>query len=70
MIAKLYRWLYTRIGRKPWTEIVQDEQRSVPILFMLIFLGLGILIIRWGGKNWWQLLLALLVGILAGHIFW
>ena len=42
-LGKLYEKLWRKIGGRPWTEIVRDEQKQSPLLFLLIFLGLGIL---------------------------
>uniref|UniRef100_A0A6M3M9Q7 Uncharacterized protein n=1 Tax=viral metagenome TaxID=1070528 RepID=A0A6M3M9Q7_9ZZZZ len=70
MLAKLYQWIYTRVGGQPWTHIVRDEQKSQPLIFLLIFLGLGIILAKFAGKNWWQLLIALLFGVVIGHLWW
>ena len=70
MLERLYRQLWTRIGGRPWTHIVRDEQKATPLLFMLIFLGLGILAVKLSGRYWWQLMLGFLVGILVGHFWW
>ncbi|MBI4236462.1 MAG: hypothetical protein HY688_03795 [Chloroflexi bacterium] len=70
MLEKLYEKLWRRIGGRPWTHIVRDEQRKDPLLFLLIFLGLGILLVKIAGKHWWQVLLGFLLGILAGHFWW
>ena len=67
---KLYIRLYSVVGGKPWTEIVREDQRRSPLLYMLIFLGVGILVSKLAGKYWWQLLLGLLIGVIIGHIFW
>jgi len=45
LLEKLYALLYLRVGGKPWTEIVREDQRRSPLLYMLIFLGL------WEGQN-------------------
>lgn len=70
LLEKLYKKLWSQVGGKPWTELIREDQKRAPLLFMLIFLGLGILVTRFTGKYWWQLLLALLVGIIIGHVFW
>jgi len=69
-LEKLYQKLYTKIGGRPWTHIVQDETKRAPLLFMLIFLGLGILVAKLAGKYWWQILVGFLLGILCGHFWW
>jgi len=70
LLEKLYALLYLQVGGKPWTEIVREDQRRSPLLYMLIFLGLGILVSKLAGKCWWLLLLGLLVGVVIGHLFW
>lgn len=70
MLAKIYEWIYTRIGGRPWTELVREDQKRTPLLYMLIFLGLGILVSKLVGKYWWQILLGFLLGILVGHFWW
>ncbi|MBA7694823.1 hypothetical protein ES703_103436 [subsurface metagenome] len=70
MLAKIYEWIYTRVGGRPWTHIIRDEQKGAPLLFMLIFLGLGILVSKLAGKYWWQILLGFILGILVGHFWW
>lgn len=67
---RLYEKLWHQVGGKPWTELVREDQRRTPLLYMLIFLGLGILVSKLAGKYWWQLLLGLLIGVLIGHLFW
>jgi predicted MFS family arabinose efflux permease len=70
VLARIYEWIYTRIGGRPWTEIVREEQKRAPLLFLLIFLGLGILVAKLAGKYWWQILIGFILGILCGHFWW
>ena len=70
LLEKLYALLYLQVGGKPWTEIVREDQRRSPLLYMLIFLGLGILISKLVGRYWWQLLIGFILGIIIGHFFW
>jgi uncharacterized membrane protein YjjP (DUF1212 family) len=58
------------VGGKPWTEIVREDQRNSPLMYLLIFLALGILVAKLAGKNWWQMLVGFLLGILCGHFWW
>ena len=66
LLEKLYRLLWSRVGGRPWTDIVRDDQKKSP----LIFLGLGILTGKTAGKYWWQILIGFLVGIFCGHFWW
>lgn len=70
IIGKLYEKLWRKVGGKPWTEIVREDQKASPLMYLLIFLGLGILVARLAGKNWWQILVGFLLGILCGHFWW
>jgi len=70
LLEKLYKELWWEVGGKPWTKLVREDQKRTPLLYMLIFLGLGILVSKLAGKYWWQLLLGFLLGIIVGHIFW
>jgi len=70
LLGKLYKKLWGKVGGKPWTEIVRQDQRRTPLLYMLIFLGLGILVSKLAGRYWWQILLGFLLGIIVGHVFW
>ena len=69
-LEKLYEKLWSRVGGKPWTEIVREDQKRSPLLYLLIFLGVGILVARLAGKNWWLVLVGFLGGILCGHFWW
>ena len=69
IIEKLYEKLYKKVGGEPWTYKIRKEQQAEPLVFMLVFLAIGIAI-KYTGKNWWQLVIALLFGILIGHLFW
>ena len=70
LIGKLYEKLWHRVGGKPWTEIVREDQKNSPLIYLLIFLGLGILVARLVGKSWWQIMVGFLLGILCGHFWW
>ena len=69
-LGRLYEDLWRRVGGKPWTEIIRDDQKKSPLVFMLVFLGLGMLLIKLGGKYWWQILIGFVLGILCGHFWW
>ena len=69
-IGKLYEKLWRKVGGKPWTDIVREDQKNSPLTYLLIFLGLGILLYKVAGKSWWQIMVGFLLGILAGHFWW
>ncbi len=70
LFEKLYEKLWCQVGGKPWTEIVREDQRRSPLLYMLIFLGLGIIVSRLAGKYWWQILMGFILGVVCGHFWW
>jgi len=70
IIGKLYEKLWRKVGGKPWTEIIREDQKASPLVYLFIFLGLGILVARLAGKNWWQILVGFLIGIICGHFWW
>ena len=69
-LEKIYQRLWSQVGGRPWTEIVRDDQRRTPLLYMLVFLALGILVGKLAARYWWQILLGFLVGVLCGHFWW
>ena len=69
-LGKLYEKLWRKVGGKPWTEIIREDQKKSPLTFLLVFLGLGILVGKLAGKCWWQILLGFLLGVLCGHFWW
>ena len=70
ILAKLYEKIWRKVGGRPWTEIVRDNQRQSPLVFMLIFAGLGIMTAKLMGRYWWQILIGFLLGVLGGHFCW
>ncbi len=69
-LGKLYEKLWRRVGGRPWTEIIRDEQSKSPLIFMLIFLAFGILLGKLAAKYRWQILLGFMLGVLCGHFWW
>ena len=70
LLENLYEKLWRRVGGRPWTEIVRDEERQSPLIFMLIFLGFGILLGKLAARYWWQILIGFLLGVICGHFWW
>jgi len=44
MIEKLYKALWSRIGGRPWAQIIRDSQKKHPLWWLLLFSTLGILL--------------------------
>jgi len=67
----LYRWLWTRIGGRPWTYIIRDAWHKAEFFWIVGLVSLGV----WLGHNydWKSVLSGWLIfsaGYLAGHFFW
>ncbi|GAJ06466.1 unnamed protein product, partial [marine sediment metagenome] len=50
LLYLLYRALWSRIGRRPWTYIIRDSYHSKPLLWLALATGIGILLghLFWG----------------------
>ena len=69
-LGKLHEKIWRKVGGRQWTEIIRDDQKQASLLFLLIFLGLGILAGKLAGKYWWQILIGFFLGVLCGHFWW
>jgi len=49
-MINLYKWLWTRIGGRPWTYIIRDSYHNHPLWWLLGLIGSGILLghLFWG----------------------
>jgi hypothetical protein len=45
----MYKWFWSKIGKRPWTYIMRDSYHKRPIPWLLGALGLGVL----GGHLFW-----------------
>jgi predicted MFS family arabinose efflux permease len=69
-LEKIYEKLWSHVGGRHWTEIIRDDQRRTPLLYMLVFLAFGILVGKLAARYWWQIMLGFLLGVLCGHFWW
>jgi hypothetical protein len=51
IFQKAYKWLWSRIGGRPWTFIIRDSCRNHPLPWLLGTLGLGIIL----GHIFWNI---------------
>ena len=70
-MGDLYRWLWSRIGGRPFTYILRDLWVDFEYLWIIGFTCLGV----WLGHNYgWLLVLERLAwltgGFILGHLFW
>lgn len=66
-----YRFLWKRIGGRPWTYIIRDSWDNAEFFWIVGLVSLGI----WLGHSfgWWVVFIGWLIfstGYLGGHLFW
>jgi len=69
-LEKAYEWLWSRIGGEKWTSIIRRGQKNYPLLFMLVFFGAGILLVKFCKRCWWQIIIGFGIGLAVGHFWW
>jgi len=71
--VSIYKWIWTRIGGRPWTYISRDIYHKLEYLVLVgLFIG-GFVLGRVGLISWkWFLVImaAYIVGYIHGHFFW
>jgi hypothetical protein len=66
-----YKWLYSRIGGRPWTYIIRDFYHKYEVPNLLIVLAIGAVIGHYIGWTLFLIALAILLcGVIVGHLFW
>lgn len=70
MLEKLYEKLWHRLGGRPWTEIVREDARQEPLLYLLIFMLGGLFLAIKARQYWWQILIGFMAGVIVGHLWW
>ncbi len=66
-----YKWLWSRIGGRPWTYILRDAWDGAEFFWIVGLVCLGI----WLGHTYgWETIirgwLIFSAGYIAGHLFW
>lgn len=69
-LDSFYKMLYTKFGGRQWTDIIRDEQKTNPLFFMLLFLFLGVVVVKVTKEKWWLAVIWLALGIIIGHFWW
>lgn len=71
MLSRFYKWLYTRLGGKPWTDIWRDIWHQYEWFMQTLWFGTGLIV---GIFFSWKLALVIWAvytyGYLNGHFFW
>lgn len=67
----IYKWLWSKIGGRPWTFIMRDFYHEVEFAVIIPLLILG-----WFSRDWLSpregifVLCGLVIGYILGHLFW
>jgi len=70
-MLNLYKWLYTRIGGRPWTFIIRDIYHEAEWVIQMLWLLIGAVIVAYFG--WMNLLIFIGIytfGYINGHCHW
>ena len=69
----IYKWLYTRIGGRPWTYIARDIYHNYEYVW-LVSLFVGGFWLGMSGLVSWKWFLSIMavytIGYIHGHFFW
>ncbi len=69
-MSKLYRFIWSRIGGRPWTFILRDIWHKFEGLCIISLIAIGALLGHWLWEVIFWLLLVFAIGYIAGHLFW
>ncbi len=72
-ILDLYRWLWTRIGGRPWTYIMRDVYHKAEYIWLVGLFTTGYAVGMSGLVSWkWCLVVmgVYTIGYIHGHFFW
>jgi len=71
VINKLYQWLWTKIGGRPWTDIIQDTWHKLEGIWILCLVAVGAILGHYLGLiTTIEILGVFCVGYIFGHLFW
>jgi hypothetical protein len=66
-----YKWLWTRIGGRPWTFIIRDSWHDWAVVWIMILLTLGFMAASYVTKmDYLKGIGIFLIGYIFGHLFW
>jgi hypothetical protein len=67
----LYKWLWSRVGGRPWTYIIRDFYHTYEWAVFLTWFWIGVAVFRFGGLLWCGFFwLLVTLGYVLGHFFW
>lgn len=61
-----YRWLWRRVGGRPWTWIMRER----PAAYLALAGPLLVVLAARAGARWWAVLAGFALGALTGHVWW
>lgn len=67
---KLYKYLWSRLGGRPWTYIIRDLWHRFEWLWIIGLLLTGYFLGSQGYDHMLGFLVAFNLGYVAGHVFW
>jgi len=70
-MSNLYKWLWTKIGGRPWTYILRDLWTEAEWLWQLVWFGLGVLVCYF--FDWKIAMISFgiyTIGFIGGHLWW
>ena len=66
-----YKWLWTRIGGRPWTFILRDLWHKYEFIWIVLLVGIGIILGHYCGfRTILTIWISFALGYIAGHLFW
>ncbi len=67
----LYKWLWSRIGGRPWTYILRDTWHKYEWFWIVSLVWIGFLAGHYiGFAEFLKLLGGFTLGYVVGHLFW
>ena len=64
-----YRWIWSRLGGRPWTYIIRDGYHRYPVVAMFI-VAWAVFLLDHFHLLQWEFFLWSNIGVLVGHLFW
>ena len=70
LMIDLYKWLWSRVGGRPWTYILRDTYHKFEVLWLIGLVAVGAVLGHWFWSYIFWILLTFAVGYIGGHLFW
>ncbi|GAG58977.1 unnamed protein product [marine sediment metagenome] len=67
----IYKWLWSKIGGRPWTFIIQDTWHKLEGIWIICLVACGAVACHYLGLKYVLIGLGIFViGYIFGHLFW